>query len=128
MQVPLFYWKWAFFSYVSISLPISLLATTDHLLLLAFVFRDTEQLCAAESKLICWQHAYLPLFSTVSVTQLGVCVPWAALNTQQGLQPLPQSLIIFLSFSGALKKALCPLCGRAGGTHGSLPRDGPRAN
>ena len=125
MQVPLFCWKRAFFSYVSISLPISVLATTDHLPLLAFVFGDTEQLCAAESKLKCWQCAYLPLFSTVSVTQLGVCVPWAALNTQQGLQPLPQSLIILLTFVGALKKAFCPLCGRAWGTLGVLPRDGP---
>lgn len=68
------------------------------LCLLAFVFRDTEQLRAAESKLMRWQHAYLPLFSTVSETPLGVSAPWAALNTQQGLQPLPQSLIIFLTF------------------------------
>lgn len=55
------------------------------LCVLAFVFRDVEQLCAAESKLMCRQRVYLPLFSTFSITQLGVCVPWAALNTQQGL-------------------------------------------
>lgn len=73
---------------------------------------------------MCWQSAYLPLFSTVSVTQLGVCVSRAALNTQQGLQPLPQSLIIFLAGFGASKKALWPLHGKAGELHGVLMRDG----
>ena len=53
---------------------------------------------------MCWQHTYLPLFCTVSVTQLGLCEPWAALNTQQGLQPLLQSLFIFLIFFGCLEE------------------------
>lgn len=99
------------------------------LCLLAFVFRDTEQLRAAESKLMRWQHAYLPLFSTVSETPLGASAPWAALNTQQGLQPLPQSLIIFLTFFfWCLEEGFLPLMWETRGMHGGLPRDGPWAS